>query len=201
MDNEKTKRVFELGTMFGRNQAFGSIAKVCSAANAQTLKDIRDQKLYLDLDMNWEEFCKRHLGITRPVADKIIHLLEEFGPGYFALAQLIRITPDHYRLIAPSISGNALQYGGDVITIEPENAPALAAAADDLRRAAEESGPPPEPDTFEQSLKKAERALRDATLRLQRLSAMNLEAGDRARLQSLVGSGVAKLNRIEPVHI
>jgi hypothetical protein len=30
------------------------------------------------------EFCAQRVGISRPYAEKVIRLLEELGPGYFA---------------------------------------------------------------------------------------------------------------------
>lgn len=67
-------------------------------------------------------------------ADRIIQYLEEFGPGYFDLAQLIRISAETYRAIAPSIREGALQVEGGAIALSVENARKLSAAVAELRR-------------------------------------------------------------------
>jgi hypothetical protein len=199
MEQEKVNRIFHVGTIFGRNQAYGSMAKLCSAANAQSIKTIRDDKMYLEVEGNWALFCKKRLGVSRQIADKMIHLLEEFGPSYFALAEIIRITPDQFRLIAPAVAENAVRHGDEVITIEPENAPRLAAAAEDLRRAAGTAtpAPPPNRDSLDLSLKKTERSLRDAVKNLEKLNAMELPAYGRSRIRHLVGFGVDRLKKID----
>jgi hypothetical protein len=196
MEKEQVNRVFELGAVFGRNQAYGSMAKLCSAANAQSLKKMRDEKIFLEVESNWALFCKRRLGISRQLADKIVHLFEEFGPDYFALAEIIRITPDHYRLIAPAVDGNAIHHDGEAITIEPENAPRLAAAAEDLRRAVETRPGQRNPPALDQSLATTERSLRGALSSLQRLNAMELPADGRKRVRGMIGSSLEALKRM-----
>jgi hypothetical protein len=61
---------------------------------------LRENKLYKRVSPDWREFCDGYLNINRGQADHIIRLLDEFGPGYFELAQLTRISPETYRAIA-----------------------------------------------------------------------------------------------------
>ena len=89
--------MLELGTWLGRHQAFGLIANKCSAADAECLREIRENKHYRALGLTWEEFCSRHTGIDRKTADRIVERLEEFGEAYFNLSQLIPIQPARFR--------------------------------------------------------------------------------------------------------
>src|SRR5437016_2460935 len=95
---------FDLGEWLGRRQAFGMIAGRCSAAEAECLRRIREEKLYLARVPDWEEFCGRYLNMSRRNADRVIGYLEEFGPSYFQLSQVTRISPDVYRAIKPEIT-------------------------------------------------------------------------------------------------
>ena len=90
--------------MDGTQQAFGLIAGKAAAADVECLRRIRDDKLYRAKGLGWSEFCKEHVGITRAYADRLIKQLEQFGPNYFHLSQLIRISPEVYRLIAPAVA-------------------------------------------------------------------------------------------------
>ena len=54
--------MLEAGTWIGRHQAFGLMASQYSAADAECLRQIRDNKHYRALGLTWEEFCSRHAG-------------------------------------------------------------------------------------------------------------------------------------------
>jgi len=43
----------------GRKQAFASLAGGCSAADAECLRQMREQRKYRALGLTWAEFCKR----------------------------------------------------------------------------------------------------------------------------------------------
>jgi len=127
--------LLDLGVVLGENLAFSLMAGRCSAAQAATLKRIREEKNYQKLVPHWRDFCPKYLKMSRAQADKIIGLLDEFGPGYFELAQLTRISPQTYRAIEPSIEDGALHCNGEVIELDPENSQRVAAAVAELRRA------------------------------------------------------------------
>jgi len=127
---------FKLGLMLGSRKAFASVAGRCSAADAECLRRIRDEKLYLRRAATWEEFCPNHLGLSRTHANRIIHHLEEFGPDYFEVAQLTRVTPEQYRVIAPAIRDSNIHVDGQAIALIPENSDRVAAAVAALRQAA-----------------------------------------------------------------
>lgn len=194
MQEKKINRAFDLGTWLGRRQAFSIVAGNCSAADAQCLRNIRGNKLYRALGINWDSFCRQHAGISRSLADKIIRQLEEFGAGYFTLAAVTGVTPRDYRLIAGAVSEQGVAHEGETISIVPENAPRLTAAIDDLRQQAA----PPEPPAAQsadlaQSIQKAERMLRMALKELERLHATPLDVGHRLRLQAVLGNGMETL--------
>lgn len=88
------------------------------------------------------------LTIAPPVDDQAAFELGEmfgrrqaFGPSYFELAQLTRITPEQFRAIAPAIRDQRIHTNGEAIALIPENAEKIAAAVAGLRREAA----PPEP--------------------------------------------------------
>src|SRR3989442_3804145 len=92
---EEEEGTFELGQILGSRRAFSAIAGRCSAADAECLRRICEQKLFKHKSDSWDEFCPRYIGMSKASANRIIRLLDDFGPDYFELAQLTRITPDH----------------------------------------------------------------------------------------------------------
>ena len=116
----KTEELFEIGAFTGRRQAFAALAGTCSAADAECLRRIREAKMYKALGLTWEGFCRERAGVSRVTADKLIRRLEEFGPGFFQLAQVTGITEPDYRRIAGSIRKEGLAFQGEVIPIQPE---------------------------------------------------------------------------------
>ena len=125
--------LLEAGTWIGRHQAFGLMASQYSAADAECLRQIRENKHYKALGLTWEEFCSRHTGVDRKTADRIVERLEEFGEAYFNLSQLMPIQPAGYRLLASNVSGNNLELDGRKIPITPEHAPQIIDAVRELR--------------------------------------------------------------------
>src|SRR5882672_8031577 len=105
--------LLNLGILLGENQAFALMVGRCSAAQATTLRRLREEGKYKSVIPQWKEFCSTYLKISGTQANQIIQLLEEFGPGYFELAQLTRISAETYRAIAPSIKDGALHLNGD----------------------------------------------------------------------------------------
>jgi hypothetical protein len=145
MDQPEVPVVFEedldLGMILGRNQAFGLIAGRCSAAQAACLRDVRDKKLYKRRCPDWDQFCRDYLHMARSQVHHIINLLNEFGPDYFELSQLTRVSPETYRAILPALQDKSLHVDGESIALIPANAARVSAAVAQLRKAAA----PPEP--------------------------------------------------------
>jgi hypothetical protein len=97
MSEKKLEDVLEVGTWLGRRQAFAIMARRCSAADAQSLRELRESKKYKELGLTWEECGKQHAGMHRASAELIIRNLEEFGPDYFVIAQVTDISANEYR--------------------------------------------------------------------------------------------------------
>lgn len=130
----QTREAVEMGMWLGRRQAFALMAGRCSTADAECIRNIRREKRYRALQMTWEQFCVERLGVARATADRIVRQLEEFGPEFFTLAQLTRVTPEEYRRLKVAVRGHALLHAGEEIPIEVENGPRLSAAIEELRR-------------------------------------------------------------------
>ena len=126
--------LLDLGVVLGQTQAFGLVAGKCSAAQAAGLKRLREEKLYRRFARSWEEFCPTHLNMCRKEADRTISLLDEFGPDYFDISALTRISPETYRAIAPAVKDGALHFKGEAIPLKPENSRKVSAAVSELRQ-------------------------------------------------------------------
>jgi len=124
----------ELGRWLGRRDAFAAIAGRCSAAEAESLRRVRDSKLYRNLGLTWDEFCRTRLGTSRQHIDRTLRLLDEFGPQYFHMAQLAHVTVEEYRAIAPHVGPDGVRVGDAVIALIPENNEQVSAAVGELIR-------------------------------------------------------------------
>jgi hypothetical protein len=184
----------DLGTWLGRNQAFGLLAGRCSAAFAETLLEIKERKLHLATDGNWDDFCANRLGISRATADRLIRQHKQLGQGYDKLNSFVKITPSEYRLIAAAVTEDGVSCGGEIIPMEPENAPQLARAVEALRT--QSAVPEPPPDPVANAFAKAEKAVQTALAEFTRLQAMPLDEEARQRLVVAVESSRSHLDRI-----
>ncbi len=207
---EQTGQAVDLGMWLGRRQAFALVAGRCSTADAECIRDIRREKRYRALQMTWDQFCVERLGIARATADRIVRQLEEFGPEFFTLAQLTRVTPEDYRRLKVAVRGHALLHAGEEIPIEAENGPRLAAAIEELRRNAKAEPPasvePAESPSdnpadsmsdAERVLLRAEQSLYATLTELASLRVSELDMGDRLRLHTLVGSGAHRFKMLQ----
>jgi hypothetical protein len=134
--------LLDLGSVMGQCHTFDAIAGRCSAAHAVTLKRLRDQRGYLRVSDNWRAFCDEYLKMSQTQADHIIQLWDEFGAGYFELAQLTRISAKTYRALAPSIHNGAVHCNGQAIELSVENSRRVAAVVAELRRSLPAAKPP-----------------------------------------------------------
>jgi hypothetical protein len=135
--------VLHLGLVMGQNQTFAVLAGRCSAAQAAALRRLREEGLYKSVNPQWGDFCSRYLKMSKAQANRIIQCLEQFGAGYFELAQLTRVSPETYRAIAPSIQDGVLHSDGEEIELNVDNSRKVAAAVADLRRALPKKQPRP----------------------------------------------------------
>lgn len=148
---------WDIGAWTGRQQAFVLIASKCSAAQALSLKQIKESGYYEQRGLTWDDFCRRHAGISRVHADRLIGRYNEFGEAYFRLSTLARISVENYRQIAPQVEDNYLEIEGEQVAIVPENAARIRAFVRE-RRARRSTLPPAFPADLE-DLKLRQRAL------------------------------------------
>jgi hypothetical protein len=110
------------------------LGRRCAAADAECLRLIPDRRLFVELALSWDGFCRVHLHVSRQKIDRQIWLLNEFGPAYFQVAQLTHITPNDYRAIASHITAEGLHVAGGVIALLPENTQQVSEAVAKLKR-------------------------------------------------------------------
>jgi hypothetical protein len=135
--------LLEVGVALGQNHAFAMIAGRCSAAQAEALRRLREDKLYKRCCEKWDDFCQHYLNISRSEADRIIKLLQDFGPAYFELSQLTRVSAETFRAIQPAIRNGALHFQNEAIELLPENSRQIATAVAEMRRAIPAAAPTP----------------------------------------------------------
>jgi hypothetical protein len=128
MDREILQENGDLERWFGRREAFAIVAGRCSAAQAESMRRVRDSKVYREKGWTWEECCVKGFGSSRRNVERTLRLLDEFGPAYFHVAQMTHVTADEYRAIAPHISQNGVRFEGEVVALLPENSEQVSAA-------------------------------------------------------------------------
>ena len=156
MEHSEQPAGVELGRWLGRREAFAVVAGKCSAAEAETLRRIRNEKTYKLVTPSWEEFCVKRLGVSRRHIDRTIRLLDEFGPAYFHVAQMAHVTPDEYRAIAPHVSADGVRVNGAVVALLPENSGQVSAAVAELLEREKPAKPEKAAPTFDAVIKRCE---------------------------------------------
>ncbi len=170
----------ELCRLLGQRRAFTAVAGRCSAAHAQLLRRIHDEKLYLPLAPSWRAFCGTHLAITCRHADRLIALLNRFGPAYFEISQLVGISPRQYVSIESVVRQHSTQLNGQTISLIPENAPLVLDAVDQLLRQSRRTGHQPRSsESLRQRVIKLTNRARDIAHQLVRLHHNSHSAADR----------------------
>jgi hypothetical protein len=139
MENQNSEapqvdELLALGMLLGQNQAFGFLGGRCSAAQAESIRRLRNEKLYKRVIEHWKAFCPQYLRMSGTQADNIIRLWEEFGAGYFEVAQLTRVSPETYRTLEPAVNNGVLNLNGEQIELTVENSRKVAAAVSEIRR-------------------------------------------------------------------
>lgn len=173
----------ELGKWMGRREAFSLIAGRCSAAEVESLRRIREGNLYQKLSCTWDEFCAQRLHVTSRTVDRDIAYLRRFGPAFFTLRQLTRISVREYAALADRISEEGVRMDGNIVALLPENSEALAGALKTLLERSEPVAPAAAPaafDTVLQRFRSAAQGLRafDGGLGHQQLRALAGEVAD-----------------------
>jgi len=112
---EEASPDLDLSTWTGTAETASQHPANTRAAQVASLRRIRDEKLYTGLTSTWEEFCQKHLLISRRSVDRNIRRLKEFGPVFFRLAETVPITSREYRLIRGHISPDGVRFEGVVV--------------------------------------------------------------------------------------
>lgn len=155
--------LIELGKWMGRRDAFGQVAGRCSAAEIESLRQIHDGKLYQRLNCTWEEFCTAHLRVRARTVDRELAYLRRFGPAFFTVRQLVRVSAREYAAIAGCITDQGLRVNGEVIALDPENSEEVAGAVKALleqNRPVEAAAVPADFDAAMQRFRTASETLR-----------------------------------------
>ena len=118
----------------------------------------REKRLFKLKAETWDEFCNKYVGFGRAYADRLIRQFEEFGPNYFHISQLMRISPSRYRAIAGSVGEDRIQFGGRTITIDAENSQRIVEAVNNLLIASGEGRQEPKRTARKQQSDAAETA-------------------------------------------
>ena len=179
--------VFELGQWIGRKQAFSLVATKTTAADVECLRQIREQKLYAAKGVDWTDFCKQYVGVTRAYADRLIRQLEDLGPNYFNLSQIVRISADVYRKISPAVSDEGIAFGDETIVISPENSQKVVEAVNELRAAI----PAKEVET---GIGPARKRLQSGIAALSLAVKSGLSDEERQELEQTITAGLSDLN-------
>jgi hypothetical protein len=159
MEDAIEKPDVNLDRWLGRREAFGLIAGRCSAAEVESLRRIRDEKLYRGRAQSWDEFCSQ-IGVSRRNVERGIRHLEDFGPSFFHLAQLMHIRPEEYRAIAAHVTEDGVHVEGEVIAFLPENTERVTDAVAKLLREQRPAGKPADSSSFKVALKRCRTAAR-----------------------------------------
>ena len=158
----------------------------------ECLRQIRDGNLFRAKTNDWAEFCLKYAGVTSSYANRLIRQYDEFGPNYFDLSRIMRISADSYRKIAEAVSDDGIAFGGEKIPISPENTGKIAEAVKTLReQAGEAASDHPKPP--ESGVATARRRLLACVAEMTRLFEGGLEDGDRDELANAVSSGLLDL--------
>jgi hypothetical protein len=134
---------YDLGRWIGRREAFAAIAGKCTAAEALSLREIRDSKSYRLLGINWDECCSKVFGSSRRNVERILRPLDEFGPMYYHVAQITHVTPEEYRSIAAHISAEGVRLDDAVIPVIEELSEQVSAAVTELLSREQPAKPKP----------------------------------------------------------
>jgi hypothetical protein len=182
-----------LGRWLGRREAFGLIAGHCSAAEAQSLRHIRDERLYLGVARNWDEFCSAYVGASRRNVERNIRLLDEFGTAYFHVSQVAHIGAEEYRAISEWVDDRGVRLDSAVVPLLNHNGGEVAAAVSELLRRVRPELAETEEPSFEPVLRRcqaAARMLAASTAELNPLDKMELAETLVSLRQSAAARGV-----------
>lgn len=169
----------------------------CSATQAECLMTLRESKLYQGRCATWDEFCPKYLGLTKAFANRAIRALEEFGPAYFDVAELIRITPEEFRSVAPRIKDKVLHLNGEALPLILENAARISAEVQKLHGTSVRPTKPYASPTKMIRMTMLERQCTELIAEFRKLTGPLAPEVDQSQLASVLSRTLGKLGRIE----
>jgi len=156
MAREPDELTLCLNRWMGRREAFGLVAGRCAAADIETLRQIRERKLYKPKRNSWAECCTLDLHVARRSVDREIGYLQEFGPEFFHIRQMAQISAREYRGIAHHISPEGVRLNGTTVPLLPENSQQITAALTELLKQIEATELKQGPVSFDAALKRCQ---------------------------------------------
>ena len=186
------QELLKLGKWIGRGEAFGANANYSLFAQAKCWKEIHDSETYKEAGLTWDDFCTRQLHLSRPRVEALIANADELGQNYFRLSEIMQVSPETYRAIAPRIAGDAIEIDGVMVPIAAEHAGRIRAAVNHMRAELRRAREKPPKDPFEA----ANSRLEGCVVTLSRLSQSALEAAQKDALRKLIESSVLRLMEI-----
>ncbi|HTS32002.1 MAG TPA: hypothetical protein VMH81_39295 [Bryobacteraceae bacterium] len=192
--NPEVEQYVEIGTRIGRGQAFGMLAQQSLTASVECLRQIHDSEEYKSLGLTWEEFCEKYAGMSKRNADRLIAYLEEFGAAYFRLSEIVRVSPETYRQIAPKMDGEVIEIEGEKVVIAPENLPRIRTAILRLRSELQNARKPQMRSLCD--ISGADRLMNQAVGEITRQSDIYLEGHQKAALIGIADYAIRRLTKV-----
>ena len=183
------KDAVDIDSWLSHRRMVGALSGRCSAEDAESLRAVRTGKLYRQWQITWHDFCRKRVGMDRSLADGIIRNLEEFGPAFFHIGSVVRISPQTFRRIKSFVTESGLSYEGRIIPLDGAHADHLAAAVNDLRKRTAQT------DSAGR-LRRAQRSLKNALSNLETVTTMEMDLLERQALQATFQHAMEKLGRL-----
>ena len=162
-------------------------------AQALCWKEIHDSGEYKSTGLSWEEFCNAEIGLSRTQVEALIAGLEEFGETYCRLSEIVRVSAETYRALAPKIEGEAIEIDGEMVPIAAENAARIRGAVHRMRSELCEAHQRPRP---KDPVIRIHTRLESCVAAVCGLSARTLEVSQKDALRSSIETSVLRLMEI-----
>lgn len=107
MGEEKGKDVEVVYKLIGAIHALKMMGNFVDSARYSLYKQAKDHKVYLLLDMDWKEFCRKKLGGDHEKINMEIKMLEEYGEPFLRAAEQIGLTKRDINALGSGLSEDA----------------------------------------------------------------------------------------------
>ncbi len=124
--------------LVARQEVLTTIGMFNNLMWAENLKRLKDEGYYKRMGLTWEQAVPRFCPFSYKTADRMIATFEEFGRGFFQVRDLVRITAEAYRQIAPIVEDGHVIIGEEKIALTKANSARIQAAFESERKKAQE---------------------------------------------------------------